>query len=368
MKSLLQSPRNDPFRALVVDDQPLVRSLLTRLLDGRGYACTGASSAEEALRLMSSADFDLLLCDVHMPPGRSGLEVIQTAREKYPDLATIMVTAEDDPHLAETAIRMGTYGYVLKPFQASQLMIAVSNAMHRRRLEIENRMHRELLEQTVAERTQELRMALSRLQIADQALRVAHEETLNRLMRAAEFRDNETAQHIQRMSRYCAMLARFAGLEENACAIIRDASAMHDIGKIGTPDQILLKPGRLDGKEFTVMREHAEIGYRILQGSGVPALEMGAQIAYTHHEKFDGSGYPRGLAGEAIPLEGRITAICDVFDALLSRRVYKAPQPLDESLEFMRSQSGVHFDPALLDLFMKHVDDALEIKRQYPDD
>lgn len=368
MNHVEKNPRSDPLQALIVDDQPLVRSLLTRLLEGRGYRCTAAGSAEEALRTLAARDFDLLLCDVHMPPGRSGLDVISTAREKYPDLAAIMVTAEDDPSLAEMAIRMGAFGYVLKPFQASQLMIAVSNAMHRRRLEIENRMHRELLEQTVADRTRELRAALSHLQIADQALRVAHDETMNRLMRAAEFRDNETAQHIQRMSRYCEVLARLAGVDESACAIIRDASSMHDIGKIGTPDHILLKPGPLDVREFVVMREHAEIGYRILQGSGVPAIEMGALIAYTHHEKYDGSGYPRGLVGESIPLEGRITAICDVFDALMSRRVYKDPHPLHTSLELMRSQRGLHFDPVLFDLFLMNIDAALAIKQQYPDD
>ena len=368
MNTLVTAAAHEAMRALIVDDQPLVRALLARLLEGRGYRCNSVGGAEDALRMLANHDFDLMLCDVHMPPGRSGLDVIATAREKYPNLATIMVTAEDDPNLAEIAIRLGTYGYVLKPFQASQLMIAVSNAMHRRRLEIENRMHRELLEHTVLERTKELRSALSRLQIADQALRIAHEETLNRLMRAAEFRDNETAQHIQRMSRYCEMLARLTGIDESACAILRGASAMHDIGKIGTPDQILLKPGRLDTKEFAIMREHAEIGYRILHGSGVPALDMGARIAYTHHEKFDGSGYPRGLAGEDIPVEGRITAICDVFDALISRRVYKEPQPVDVTIEFMRSQSGSHFDPELLALFLNNVDGALAIKLQFPDD
>jgi putative two-component system response regulator len=362
------SHENRPMRTLIVDDQAPVRSLLNRLLTGRGHRCVDAANAEEALAVLGRHQFDLMLSDVHMPPGKSGLELIETARQRYPDMATIMVTAEDDPRLADVAIQLGAYGYVLKPFQASQLIISISNAMHRQRLETENRMHREHLERTVADRTRDLREALARLQLAEQALRTAHDETVIRLMRAAEFRDNETAQHIQRMCRYAELMARLIGMEPALRERIRDASAMHDIGKIGTPDQILLKAGRLQRGEFHIMKQHAEIGYRILQGTGVPVLEMGAMIAYTHHEKFDGSGYPRGLAGEAIPIEGRITAICDVFDALISRRVYKEPYPLRESLDFMRSQSGSHFDPELLHLFIDNVDAALVIKRQFPDD
>jgi putative two-component system response regulator len=359
---------NRPLRTLIVDDQALVRSLLNRLLTGRGHRCVDAASTEEALAVLERHQFDLMLSDVHMPPGKSGLELIETARRRYPDMATIMVTAEDDPRLADVAIQLGAYGYVLKPFQASQLIISISNALHRQRLETENRMYREHLERTVADRTRDLREALARLQLAEQALRTAHDETVIRLMRAAEFRDNETAQHIQRMCRYAELMARLIGMEPALRERIRDASAMHDIGKIGTPDQILLKAGRLQRDEFHIMKQHAEIGYRILQGTGVPVLEMGAMIAYTHHEKFDGSGYPRGLSGEAIPIEGRITAICDVFDALISRRVYKEPYPLQESLDFMRSQSGAHFDPDLLHLFLENVDAALVIKRQFPDD
>jgi putative two-component system response regulator len=354
-------------RALIVDDHAMVRSVLEHLLLRRGIQCVTAEGAGEALRLLAEHDFELMLCDVNMPPGKSGLTLIEDTCRRFPDLATIMVTGEDDPHLADKAIAIGAYGYVLKPFQANQLMFAVSSALRRRQLEIENRHYRERLELTVADRTRDLRAALEKLQVADRALREAHEEVVNRLMRAAEFRDNETAQHIRRMSYYCELLARLSGGDSAWCDQIKLASPMHDIGKIGTPDQILLKPGRLDADEMKIMHDHAEIGYRILSGSGTPILDLGASIAYTHHEKYDGTGYPRGLSGEAIPIEGRITAIADVFDALLSRRVYKAPYALEEVLALMREQEGRHFDSLLLKLFLGNLDGALAIKAKFPD-
>jgi len=367
-RSAADLPERRSIRALVVDDHAMVRGVLTHLLQRKGIHCVTADGAAEALRLLEEREFELMLCDVHMPPGRSGMALIEDTCRRFPDLATIMVTGEDDPNLAEQAIAIGAYGYVLKPFQANQLMFAVSSALRRRQLELENRRYRDRLEQTVAERTRDLREALEKLQIADRSLRDAHEEVVNRLMRAAEFRDNETAQHIRRMSHYCEMLARLSGQNENWCQQMKLASPMHDIGKIGTPDQILLKPGRLEGEELKIMHDHAEIGFRILSGSGTPVLDMGASIAYTHHEKYDGSGYPRGLSGDSIPIEGRITAIADVFDALLSRRVYKAPIALQDVLELMREQKGKHFDPELLSLFLENMDGALAIKAQFPDD
>jgi len=354
-------------RALIVDDHDMVRGVLMHLLQRRGIQTVAAGGAAEALRLLDEQQFELMLCDVNMPPGKSGMALIEDTCRRFPDLATIMVTGEDNPHLADQAIAIGAYGYVLKPFQANQLMFAVSSALRRRQLEMENRGYRERLELTVLERTRDLRSALERLTIADKALRDAHEEVVNRLMRAAEFRDNETAQHIRRMSYYCELLARLAGQNEEWINQVKLASPMHDIGKIGTPDMILLKPGRLDPDELKIMRNHAEIGFRILSGSGTPVLDLGASIAYTHHEKYDGSGYPRGLAGQAIPLEGRITAIADVFDALLSRRVYKNPIALEEVIWMMREQEGRHFDSLLLNLFLGNLDAALAIKAKFPD-
>lgn len=371
----MQSPRarpvaeaNAPVRVLVVDDQSPIRRLLSKLLQPRGYVCTPAANAAEAQRLLEEEPFELMLCDVNMPPGRSGIELVREVLERHPDVAAIMVTAEDDTEVAETALNLGAYGYVIKPFKANELLINIFNALRRRRLEIEHRAHQEILEATVQDRTVELRRTLVHLQEAEHALREAHEETVHRLMRAAEFRDNETAQHIVRMSRFCELLARASGMNAEECELMRLASPMHDIGKIGTPDHILLKPGRLSAEAFQTMKQHAEIGYRILHGTGMPILRLGASIALTHHEKYDGSGYPRGLAGEAIPLEGRITAVADVFDALTSRRVYKPAYSVEESVALMREQRGRHLDPVLLDRFLDNLDEVGAIKREYPDD
>ena len=357
-----------PIHILVVDDHPPIRTLMRRLLESNGYLCSLAADAEQARQAMECQSFELVLFDINMPPGESGFELVRSLASDYPDTAVMMVTAEDNTDSAEIATSIGAYGYVIKPFKINELLINISNALRRRKLEIENRRYRENLEQTVAERTSELRDALVKLQAAEREIRGAHEETVFRLMRAAEFRDNETAQHIQRMSQYCVLLARLIGNDSEYCDLLRLASPLHDIGKIGTPDQILLKPGRLTSDEFEIMKQHADIGCRILQGTGIPMLEMGATIAYTHHEKYNGKGYPMGLKGEDIPIEGRITAIADVFDALTSKRVYKSAHTIEESIDFMRSNSGEHFDPNLLDIFVSNLELVLEIKRQFPED
>jgi putative two-component system response regulator len=223
------------------------------------------------------------------------------------------------------------------------------------------------LELTVLERTAALRHAIDSLERTEKELRLSREETIQRLAIAAEYRDGATAQHIQRMSQYCSLLARRYGLDSNRCELIRIASPMHDIGKIGTPDHILLKPGKFTPDEFKAIALHPEIGYRILSGSGAELLKLAATIAWTHHEKFDGSGYPRGLCGEVIPLEGRIAAIADTFDALTSKRVYKPAFPIDQAIDIMHKRRGKDFDPDLLDIFLNEMDEVLTIRNQYSD-
>ena len=218
---------------------------------------------------------------------------------------------------------MGAFGYIIKPFESNEVLINVANALRRRRLEMENRLHRDNLEDVVRTRTMALQQALEWLERSEKELRLSREETIQRLAIAAEYRDSATAQHIQRMSHYCELLARRYGLSTERCDLIRTASPMHDIGKIGTPDHVLLKPGKFTQDEFNVIAQHAEIGYRILAGSDAEIFNVAATIAFTHHERWDGSGYPRKLKGEAIPIEGRIAAIADAFDALTTARVYK---------------------------------------------
>jgi putative two-component system response regulator len=358
--------QEEQTRILVVDDEEPIRRVLCRLLDRHGYLCEVAADADEALLALKEDDYALVLTDMDMP-GSSGLDLMMQIADRYPDTATVMVTGMDDTKLANTALEIGAYGYIIKPFEPSEILINVWNAMRRRGLEIENRNHRVRLEQTVKERTAELWGAIASLERAEKDLRSSREETIQRLAIAAEFRDDETAQHIQRMSRYCGLLAGRAGRDGEACELIRVAALMHDVGKIGIPDSILLKPGELTPEENTIMHQHCEIGFRILAGSQSTLLKTAAEIAWTHHERVDGSGYPLGLKGEDIPFEGKVAAIADVFDALTSNRVYKRAFPLGKAVDAMRQARNVHFDGALLDNFFDVLDEVLEIRHQYAD-
>ncbi|MBY0438482.1 MAG: HD domain-containing protein, partial [Burkholderiales bacterium] len=208
----------------------------------------------------------------------------------------------------------------------------------------------------------------SEVRIATKEIAARELETIVRLARAAEFRDPETGAHIQRMAHCSRLIARRIGLSEATQEILLRAAPLHDVGKLGTPDRILLKPGKLTPDEWEVMKQHASIGYEILRESASPVIQAGAEIAWSHHEKFDGSGYPRGLCGEDIPLFGRIVAIADVFDALTSARPYKRPWSVDEAVSFMRAQSGLHFDPALLEAFLDIQPEVVEVMSRFRDE
>jgi putative two-component system response regulator len=349
-------------RILIVDDEEQIRTLLARLLGAQGYDCLTAEDAAVARRVLEETRVALVLSDVNMP-GESGIDFTREVLARFPDTAVVMVTGMDDRKYADVAIELGAYGYVLKPFKPNELIINVGNALRRRTLEIENRGHRERLEQTVLDRTAALRDTIAQLETSETELRRLREETIRRLSWAAEFRNQETGEHIVRMSLYCTLLARVAGLDADRAEMIRIASPMHDVGKIGVPDRILLKSGRLTEDERKVMQRHTEIGHRILAGSGVELLDLAALMALTHHERMDGTGYPRGLSGDEIPIEGRITAVADVFDALTSDRIYRQAFQPDEARATMLEGRGTQFDAALLDLFFDSFDDVLAILR-----
>jgi putative two-component system response regulator len=348
---------------LLVDDEDSALRTLARLLKRHGYDCTTASSAEEAWKVLKTHRFALILSDVNMP-GDSGLELLERVAAVYPETATVMVTGMDDRKLAEKALMMGAYGYVIKPYQSNELLINVSNALRRRTLEIENRAHRERLEFMVKDRTKELWNALTGLEQAHKEIRFSQEETVEKLSVAAEFKDDDTAQHIHRMSRYCGMLAGKAGFDTERRELLRLAAVMHDVGKIGVPDNILMKPGKLTDEQLFVMKQHADMGHRILDRSRSELLQLAAKIALTHHEWWDGSGYPNGLSGTDIPIEGRIAAIADVFDALTSNRVYRKAFHLGEAVDIMMAERGTHFDPELLDLFLDSMDQIVMIRAE----
>ena len=349
-------------RILIVDDEEQIRTLLARLLGAQGYDCLTAEDAAVARRVLEETRVALVLSDVNMP-GESGIDFTREVLARFPDTAVVMVTGMDDRKYADVAIELGAYGYVLKPFKPNELIINVGNALRRRTLEIDNRGHRERLEQTVLDRTAALRDTIAQLETSETELRRLREETIRRLSWAAEFRNQETGEHIVRMSLYCTLLARVAGLDADRAEMIRIASPMHDVGKIGVPDRILLKSGRLTEDERKVMQGHTEIGHRILAGSGVELLDLAALMALTHHERMDGTGYPRGLSGDEIPIEGRITAVADVFDALTSDRIYRQAFQPDEARATMLEGRGTQFDAALLDLFFDSFDDVLAIRR-----
>jgi putative two-component system response regulator len=340
-------------RILIVDDEPGVREALRRLVANEGHVATVAGDTTEARTELESASFELMLCDVNLP-GESGLEFVRDIVAGSSDIAVLMVSGADDPQLAETALVLGAYGYIVKPFRDSEVNIGIANALRRRRLEIENKTHREQLEQLVAERTAELGRS--------------REETIHRLARAAELRDHETGQHIERVSRCSELIARRLGLPHDQCELLRIASPLHDIGKIAIPDHILRKPGPLSTDERRLVQTHTELGRDILAGSREPLLRLAAEIAWTHHERFDGGGYPRRLAGDAIPLAGRIVAVADVFDALVSDRVYRTGVPVDEVVAAMRVERGAHFDPDALEAFLTAIPEALAIRERFRDE
>jgi putative two-component system response regulator len=341
-------------RILVIEDDPQELKLLSRLLNQAGYRCSAAADAAEARRMVAEERFDLLLADVNLP-GESGLHVVQHVLAEYPNTAAVMATGMDDPALANTAIQIGAYGYLMKPFTANAVLIGVKNALSRRKLEIENNAQRETLEQIVHARTAALERSAKRLKLS-------REETVRRLCRAVEYRDEETGGHTERMSAYCAMLAGKLGLDVES---IRIASPMHDVGKVALSDHILLRPGALTPDERREMEGHTVIGYQILSGSGSALLELGATIALTHHEKWDGSGYPRRLAGNAIPIEGQVAAVADVFEALTSDRPYRQAFPIEQAVELLRAERERHFGPRLVDLFLENVDELADLRARY---
>ena len=329
-------------RVLVVDDEEAVRRMIARMVTSGGrWECDTAADAAGARSMLSGREFAVVICDVKLP-GESGTDLTRWIREHHPDVAVLMATGIDDPELAQTALELGAYGYLVKPFKRHEVQINVANALRRRRLEIENREHRALLEQRVVERTEDLRRS--------------QQETIRRLSLAIEFRSRETSEHVERIGEGAALLARGLGLDPVRCDLIGAAAPLHDVGKIGIPDEILLKPGPLTESERDRMEEHAEFGYRLLTGSGSETLEAAATIAWTHHEHWDGLGYPRGLSGQEIPIEGRITAVMDVFDALTHDRVYRPAMPIHIALDEMRDERGRHFDPDVLDVFLDSLD------------
>ncbi|MEA2314693.1 MAG: cyclic di-GMP phosphodiesterase [Solirubrobacteraceae bacterium] len=349
---------------LIVDDEHSLRDWAVGLMIENGYECDGAVSVPDAREQLQRDAYALVLVDVNMP-GESGMQLLSSVRSEHPGTAVVMVTGTDDLKLAMVAIEQGAYGYMVKPVGAGELLIAVANALHRRQLEAESQRAMDRLQHEIEDRGQQLTVMLEDLQTSQNTVWVSQAETIFRLARLVEFRDEETGFHLQRMSSYCELLARRSGLTADHCEMIRLSSQLHDIGKVAIPDNVLQKRGLLSPPERTVIQRHAEIGYEMLAGSISGLVQMGGVIARSHHERWDGAGYPRGLAGEEIPLEGRIAAVADVFDALTSPRCYRPAFPVGQALETMRAEAGAHFDPRILGAFFEAFPDVEAIRRTY---
>jgi putative two-component system response regulator len=353
-------------KVLVVDDDESFRRSTARVLGRHGYSCVeAASSAQARVVLDTEQDVAAVLCDVSMP-GKSGIELLRELTADFPQLAVVMTTGVDDPRIAEVAFDFGAFGYVIKPFDANELLINVASALKRRDLESAQRDHVRALERTIA-RTRMLGGVLEGIEGEPGASLKADEEMIERLSRAVSLPDEETGRHIERMSRYSVALANAVGFTGLSPDDLRLAIALHDVGKIGVPDGILLKPGPLSRDEHVAMQRHAPIGYGLLAGSTSELLRTAADIALTHHEWWDGGGYPRGLQGAEIPEEARMAAITDVFDALTSNRVYRPALPLDEAIAIMGDLRGRQFEPRLLDAFLGSMDEIRSIREAYPD-
>lgn len=294
---------------------------------------------------------DLILLDLNMPE-MDGYQVLAKVREVDPDYPPIIVlTAQSDRESRIKALDLGARDFLAKPFDRVELMTRIRNMLEVRIMTTAMKNQNMILDAMVKERTQELN---------DTRL-----EVIRRLGRAAEYRDDMTGFHIIRMSRYSQLLGLAAGMSDAEAEVLLNASPMHDIGKIGIPDRVLLKPGKLDAEEWKIMQTHVDIGVEILSGSDSELMNMAAEVAQNHHEKWDGSGYPRALVGEKIPLTGRVVAIADVFDALTTERPYKKAWPIEKAVEFLQEQKSKHFEPRLVDLFIEILPDILAIREQY---
>lgn len=331
-------------RILVVDDEEPIREIISSMLNAAGFKTRQASSGMEALAILNtSGEFELMLSDLMMAE-LDGIALLERSKEKFPDMPVIMVTAVHDISVALAAIRNGAYDYLLKPFEREQLLAMVRRALETRRLKLENRAYQSNLESLVAARTEQLRQAMNDLVRS-------YDITLEALGDALDLKDSETEGHSKRVTAFTIAIARAMGLSAERVHVIARGAFLHDIGKMAIPDAILRKPGSLTPDETALMREHCFRGYQMLRK--IPFLSEAAEIVYAHQERFDGTGYPRGLKADEIPLGARIFSVADTLDAMTSDRPYRAAQSVAAAREEIKRFAARQFDPEVVKVFLQ---------------
>lgn len=341
-------------KILIIDDQEYNINLLERILRrAQFHHIHGTTDPYRMDEFMDTVNPDIVLLDMHMP-GLDGLQVLRKIRQRAGEdcyLPVLVLTADTTAEIKQKALQAGANDFLTKPFDKTEVLLRIRNLLKTRQLHVQLRYYNESLETRVQERTEELEQA--------------KEEILHLLGRASEYRDDMTGHHTKRVGRLSELIARRLGLSEAHADLIRKAAPLHDIGKIGIPDGILLKPGRFEPHEFEQMKEHTIIGANILEGSHFSVLRMAKSIAKAHHEKWNGTGYPDGLKGEEIPIEARIVALADFYDALTHERAYKKAWSPEEALAEILRQKGVHFDPNVVDAFV-HLFQEAELTERSP--
>jgi putative nucleotidyltransferase with HDIG domain len=331
-------------RVLVVDDEEPIREIVASMLQNAGFECLRARSGLEAMAILESGEsFELMLTDLMMPE-LDGIGLLERSKERFPDMPVVMVTAVHDISVALAAIRNGAYDYLLKPFEREQLLATARRALENRRLKLENRAYQTNLETLVNARTEQLRQTMTDLERS-------YDITLEALGDALDLKDAETEGHSKRVTAYTIAIARQMNLAPEKIRVIARGAFLHDVGKMAIPDAILRKPGALTEEETNIMKEHCYRGYQMLHK--IPFLQEAAEIVYSHQERYDGTGYPRRLKGDEIPLGARIFALADTLDAITSDRPYRARQSVTAAREEIQRWSGRQFDPTVVEVFQR---------------
>ena len=343
-------------KILIVDDRTANIVFLRVLFQREGFKqVISTTYSKEAIPLVKKENPDIILLDLMMPymDGFGVMEQLKSTIAKDEFLPVLVLTADNNKEARSKALSEGAMDFLIKPLDATEVIQRTKNLLHTRHLHQKQRLYSEKLEYAVQERTEELVKTNIELNKANEALENASDEILDRLARAAEYRDDNTGQHIYRVGRLSQQVAQGLNLPDQFCQLIMSAARLHDLGKIGIPDSILLKPGKLTESEMAAMKTHCNIGAELLSGSSSDLLKMAGTIALTHHERWDGGGYPLKFEGENIPIEGRIVAVADVFDALTHSRPYKKAWSKEDAISLIQNQSRFHFDPSIVDVFLE---------------